>query len=73
MIHLGDITKINGNEVPIVDCAIGGSPCQDLSQAGLRKGLAGDEIVAYADIGFTLTAHISDRKEGIVNEHRLDV
>ena len=33
----------------------------------------GDEVVAYADIGFTLTAHISDRKEGIVNEHRLDV
>ena len=23
----------------------------------------GDDIVAYADIGFTLTAHISDRKE----------
>ena len=41
MIHLGDITKINGYEVPIVDCAIGGSPCQDLSMAGKREGLAG--------------------------------
>lgn len=26
MRHLGDITKINGCEVPIVDCVIGGSP-----------------------------------------------
>lgn len=41
MIHLGDITKISGYEVPITDCVIGGSPCQDLSIAGKREGLAG--------------------------------
>lgn len=40
--HLGDITKISGYSVPVVDCVIGGSPCQDLSQAGLRKGLEGE-------------------------------
>jgi len=39
MQHLGDITKIKGSEVPIVDCVIGGSPCQDLSVAGKRAGL----------------------------------
>lgn len=39
MRHLGDITKINGYEVPIVDCVIGGSPCQGLSMAGRREGL----------------------------------
>lgn len=39
MRHLGDITKINGYEVPIVDCVIGGSPCQGLSIAGRREGL----------------------------------
>ena len=39
MQHLGDITKINGHNVPIVDCVIGGSPCQGLSVAGLGKGL----------------------------------
>ena len=39
MIHLGDITKIKGNEAPVVDCIIGGSPCQGLSQAGKRAGL----------------------------------
>lgn len=39
MKHFGDITKIKGNEVPIVDVITGGSPCQDLSIAGKRAGL----------------------------------
>lgn len=39
MQHLGDVTKIDGHKVPIVDCLIGGSPCQDLSVAGKRKGM----------------------------------
>ena len=42
MRHLGDIKKIKGDEVPAVDCVIGGSPCQDLSLAGKRKGLDGE-------------------------------
>ena len=42
MKHFGDITKINGHEVPIVDIITGGSPCQDLSVAGKRAGLAGE-------------------------------
>ena len=42
MIHLGDITKIKGSEIPVVDCITGGSPCQDLSVAGKRAGLAGE-------------------------------
>lgn len=41
MKHLGDITKIDGHTAPWVDCIIGGSPCQDLSIAGKRAGLAG--------------------------------
>lgn len=41
MKHLGDITKINGWEIEPVDCVTGGSPCQDLSVAGKRAGLAG--------------------------------
>ena len=39
MLHLGDITKISGHSAPIVDCIIGGSPCQGLSVAGAGKGL----------------------------------
>lgn len=49
MIHLGDITKIKGNEAPIVDCIIGGSPCQDLSLAGKRAGLAGSRSGLYME------------------------
>lgn len=42
MKHLGDITKINGAEATPVNVIIGGSPCQDLSVAGKRAGLAGE-------------------------------
>jgi DNA (cytosine-5)-methyltransferase 1 len=42
MLHLGDITKINGADVPMVNVIIGGSPCQDLSVAGKRAGLSGE-------------------------------
>ena len=31
MKHLGDITKLHGYEMPIVDVITGGSPCQDLN------------------------------------------
>ena len=47
--HLGDITKIDGLNVPIVDCVIGGSPCQDLSVAGKRAGLAGKRSGLYME------------------------
>ena len=49
MINLGDITKINGATAPIVDCVIGGSPCQDLSIAGKRAGLAGERSGLYME------------------------
>lgn len=42
MKHYGDITKIDGHKVPSVDVVCGGSPCQDLSVAGRRAGLAGE-------------------------------
>ena len=42
MKHYGDITKINGAMVEPVNVIIGGSPCQDLSVAGKRAGLAGE-------------------------------
>lgn len=42
MKHLGDITKIHGDKIEPVDSITFGSPCQDLSIAGLRAGLAGE-------------------------------
>jgi len=42
MEHLGDIRKIDGGEIQPVDIITFGSPCQDLSIAGLRAGLDGE-------------------------------
>ena len=42
MLHVGDITKLDGGKLPPVDVICGGSPCQDLSVAGMRRGLAGE-------------------------------
>ena len=40
--NLGDITTIDWNAVEPVDVICGGSPCQDLSIAGRRAGMAPD-------------------------------
>ena len=37
--NLGDMTQIDWATVPPVDVLSGGTPCQDLSQAGRRKGM----------------------------------
>lgn len=42
MKHYGDITKLSGYDLPVVDVITGGSPCQDLSVAGGRAGLEGE-------------------------------
>lgn len=40
--RLGDITQIDPDEIEPVDIVCAGSPCQDLSTAGKRKGLNGE-------------------------------
>ena len=39
MLHYGDVSKIDGAQIPPVDIITFGSPCQDLSVAGKRKGI----------------------------------
>ena len=39
MKHLGDITKLHGDQIEPVDVITGGSPCQDLSVAGKQSGI----------------------------------
>lgn len=39
MKHLGDITKIHGDQIEPVNIITGGSPCQDLSVAGKQSGI----------------------------------
>ena len=43
MKHLGDITKIDGSKIEPVDIITFGSPCTDLSVAGKRAGLDGEQ------------------------------
>lgn len=40
--NLGDVTEIDWTVVPDVDCITGGTPCQDFSHLGARKGLEGE-------------------------------
>jgi DNA (cytosine-5)-methyltransferase 1 len=65
MIHYGDITKISGYDVPIVDCIIGGSPCQDLSVAGKRAGLDGERSGLFMEqIRITKEMRDKDARDG---------
>ena len=41
MKHLGDIRRINGADIEPADIITGGTPCQDMSAAGKRKGIQG--------------------------------
>ena len=43
MAHLGDITKLDGGQVPPVHIVTFGSPCQNLSQIGNRTGITGEK------------------------------
>lgn len=47
MQHLGSITDIKGSRIEPVDIITFGSPCQDLSIAGKRKGLGGDRSCLF--------------------------
>lgn len=38
-LQMGDITKLDGTTLPLVDIICAGSPCQGLSLAGKRRGL----------------------------------
>jgi len=42
-IHLGDVKKIDTSTLPKIDLMLAGSPCTDLSFAGLGKGLVEGE------------------------------
>ena len=47
--QLGDITKIDGRGITPVDIICAGSPCQNLSMAGNRKGLDGEESGLFTE------------------------
>ena len=49
-IRLGDISKVNGAEIPPVDILTNSSPCQDLSVAGKRAGLDGERSGLFLEV-----------------------
>lgn len=49
MKHYGDITKLHGELLEPVDIIIGGSPCQNLSIAGNRQGLSGEQSSLFLE------------------------
>lgn len=49
MKNYGDICTIDGGLAEPVDCIIGGSPCQNLSIAGNRLGLEGNESSLFLE------------------------
>ena len=50
MKHYGDITQLHGWQIEPVSCITGGSPCQDLSIAGNRAGLAGERSGLFMEM-----------------------
>jgi site-specific DNA-cytosine methylase len=46
-IQIGDVTKVNGKDLPKIDLLIGGSPCQSLSNAGNGSGFDGKSVLFY--------------------------
>lgn len=65
MLHVGDITKLDGGKLPPVDVICGGSPCQDLSVAGARAGLAGERSGLFMEqIRIVKEMRAADEKRG---------
>ena len=47
--YVGSVTDVRGGELPRIDLITFGSPCQDFSQAGSRRGLTGDRSILIAE------------------------
>ena len=47
--YVGSVTDVRGGDLPRIDLVTFGSPCQDFSQAGSRRGLTGDRSSLIAE------------------------
>ena len=67
MIHLGNVTEIDGSRIPPVDIITFGSPCQDMSIAGKRAGMKhesrGDEGTTRSGLFYEAVRIIREMRE----------
>lgn len=67
MRHLGDVSKIRGDQVEPVDIITFGSPCQDMSIAGKRAGIQheghGDEETTRSGLFYEAARIIKEMRE----------
>lgn len=70
-IQLGDVSKINGADIPPVDILTNSSPCQDLSVAGGRGGLSAERSGLFREaIRITKEMREHDRSIGRTDDIR---
>ncbi len=62
-LHVGDIRGMSGTDIPDIDLATASFPCTDLSLAGWRKGLQGDESGLVIDF-LRIIDEMGDRAPG---------
>jgi DNA (cytosine-5)-methyltransferase 1 len=77
-----DITKVSGAELPVAEVVTGGWPCQDVSVAGRRAGLAGARSGLFHEMtrivkemrdatdGRYPTFVVGENVPGLLNSHR---
>lgn len=72
MKHLGDVSKISGYDIEPCDIISFGSPCQDLSVAGLRSGMRhqdkGDEVTTRSGLFFEAIRIIKEMRDATANK-----
>lgn len=65
-INLGDVTKIHGGNIPLVNVLTYGAPCQDLSIAGKRAGMKntimGDEDSTRSGLFFDAIRIVKEQR-----------
>ena len=61
-----DVRKVGAHNLEPIDVLCGGFPCQDLSHAGLRKGLDGHKSGLYSEL-LRITAELNPRYVAIEN------
>ena len=71
--HYGDISKLNGAELPPVDIITFGSPCQSVSIAGRRDGIKhtahGDDVTTRSGLFFEAVRVIKEMRCATNNEY----